>query len=167
MTQAVNNYARVLYELSISEDQVKEAASILRENPGPQGIFVNPLVSLREKERVIDRIFPEEIRRFIKVVCKHRKAANLPEIFEAYGEYKRARENVLSAKILCVTPPSDKQLEGMKQFLCGRYKKKDVIFETQSDPSLIGGFVLKAGNYEYDYSLKGRYRQLEQRLIRR
>jgi len=35
------------------------------------------------------------------------------------------------------------------------------------DKSLVGGFVLRAGDREYDWSLIGRYKKLKQKLTRR
>jgi F-type H+-transporting ATPase subunit delta len=37
----------------------------------------------------------------------------------------------------------------------------------EQQPDLIGGFVLRVGDREFDWSLRGRVRQLQQRLIRR
>ena len=39
--------------------------------------------------------------------------------------------------------------------------------EMIEDKSLIGGFILQAGGKEYDWSLRGRCRRLEQKLTRR
>ena len=37
----------------------------------------------------------------------------------------------------------------------------------QEAPELLGGFVIRVGNFEYDRSLKGRLRQMKQKMIRR
>ncbi|MFU0828355.1 MAG: hypothetical protein ACFWTJ_12655 [Lachnoclostridium sp.] len=39
--------------------------------------------------------------------------------------------------------------------------------ELKEDPSLIGGFVLKVGNTEYDKSIKGTLDELQKTLVRR
>ena len=44
-------------------------------------------------------------------------------------------------------------------------QKADI--QLTEDKSLIGGFVLQADGQEYDWSLRGRFRRMEQRLTRR
>lgn len=61
-----------------------------------------------------------------------------------------------------VTRPDEEQLAGIREFLCREYKKKDVQLEMAAAPELMGGFVLKTGDVEYDYSLKGQLERLFQ-----
>ena len=63
--------------------------------------------------------------------------------------------------------PADAQLEGIKAFLCREFQARKAEIEMKEDRSLIGGFILQAGGREYDWSLRGRYRKLEQKLTRR
>lgn len=55
----------------------------------------------------------------------------------------------------------------MESFLCRKYGAKRAYIEMKKDDSLIGGFILRVGNDEYDRSTKGRLDRLEQRLTRR
>lgn len=167
MRQTSVNYARVLADLSVPVEDLREAVRLLNETPALRRILESPLVSRDKKERVIDRIFPEPVRNFLKVACLHEKTGQIEEIFECYEEYLRQQEGLMKVLLTCVTPPSKEQLQGIEKFLCSKYQKKDVIFEIKKDPSLLGGFVLKAGDYEYDYSLDGRLKRLKQQLTRR
>ena len=71
------------------------------------------------------------------------------------------------AEVLAGTNASEEQLQGMKKYLCRRYRKNDVTFDIREDASLLGGFILKAGDFEYDYSLDGRLKRLQHKLTRR
>ena len=55
MTETSINYAKALYELSVPEEAVLETEKIFRSTPQLKGALENPLVSLKEKEHVIDR----------------------------------------------------------------------------------------------------------------
>ena len=66
-----------------------------------------------------------------------------------------------------MTPPGDEQLEGIRNFLCREFQVQKVEIRIIEDKSLIGGFILQAGGKEYDWSLRGRCRRLEQKLTRR
>lgn len=75
MTETSINYAKALYELSVPEEAVLETEKIFRGTPQLKGALENPLVSLKEKEHVIDRVFPQEMKNFLKVTVNIRKSA--------------------------------------------------------------------------------------------
>ena len=167
MVQTNISYIKVLYELGISLDSVHEAQRILSENPQVQEVLENPVISRDAKDRVISRIFPKEIENFIKVAKNHGKTSLLPEIFEGYEEYRKKCEEILTARLIYVTKPTQRQAEDIKQFLCSRYGKKQVELEMIQDTSLLGGFILQADDHEYDWSLRARYQRLGEKLLRR
>ena len=55
----------------------------------------------------------------------------------------------------------------MESFCAENTEQNARIIEMKKDDSLIGGFILRVGNDEYDRSTKGRLDRLEQRLTRR
>lgn len=167
MTTAATNYARVLYELSIPGDSVQETEELFRNVPELAQILENPLVSFPAKERVIDRLVPEKMKSFMKTVCRHHKAGSLNDIFAAYEELCRKQQKILTAVLRYVTPPGEEQLENIREFLCREFQARSADIKLAEDKSLIGGFVLQAGGQEYDWSLRGRYCRLEQKLTRR
>ena len=109
MAGTFDNYARALWELHVPENRVSEAAELLKDNPVLWEALKNPVICLKEKERIIDRIFPEEMRGFLKTVCSHGRASSLMEILAAYDKYKKEGRGILKAVITCVTPPEEKQ----------------------------------------------------------
>lgn len=167
MTTAAVNYARVLYELSVPQASVEKTKELLQEAPEIIKILGNPLVSLKKKEKVIDRLMPEEIRNFLKIACRHNKAELLKEILSDYEELCRKQQKILSAVLIYVTPPGEEQLGRIREFLCREFHVQRADIQLIEDRTLIGGFILQAGGQEYDWSLRGRYRKLEQKLTRR
>ena len=167
MVQTTISYIKVLYELNISLEAVHEAQRILSENPQVQEVLENPVISREAKDRVINRIFPGEIQNFIKVVKNHGKTSLLSEIFHGYEAYRKKCEEILTARLIYVTKPTQRQIDDMKQFLCTRYGKKQAELELIEDPSLLGGFILQADDHEYDWSLRARYQRLGEKLMRR
>lgn len=167
MTQAVNNYAQTLLELGVTGKEADEAEQIFKGTPLLLEILENPLISQREKERVIDRVFRGTVSRFLKVACRHGRAGEIPAVLEGLKELLRQRQGALRARLSYVTPPGTEVEENMKAFLRRKYGKREVDLILTQDPSLIGGFLLQAEGREYDYSLRGRYMRLSQALIRR
>jgi len=75
-----------------------------------------------------------------------------------HNEYKSAV--VKYAK----TPPTMEQIEGIKKVLCKDLGISDIDMDIEEDESIGGGFVIRCGNYEYDWSDKGRAQQLRAKL---
>ena len=83
MTQTVNNYATVLLELGVTREAVDETKEILSLTQDLPKSLKSPVVSKQDKHKLIDRIFPESMKNFLKVVCDYGEADLLEEIFAA------------------------------------------------------------------------------------
>lgn len=167
MTQAASNYGQVLYERNVPKDVVEEAERIFRETPQLKKALVSPMVKRNDKYRVIDRVFQKELRIFLKVLCRHERMNDIEEVFEAYHVYACEKEGVLRAALLYVTKPDEAQLDKIRQMLICKYGKRAISLRLVKDESLCGGFVIRVGNTETDWSLKGKLKQLEHKLMRR
>ena len=69
--------------------------------------------------------------------------------------------------VTCCEKPEEAQKEKMEDFLRREFGAREVILTLREDKSLIGGFILSAGDKEFDWSLRGRYNNLRQKLTRR
>lgn len=167
MTQTVINYARVLYELQISDEIIMEAETYFRNVPELKDALTNPVIPLNEKYAVIEDLFTDQMKNFLKMVCKNGRMRQIREIFEVYETYSKSQRKILQATLIYVTEPTKEQEEKFKVFLKERYRCRDVELKLLEDRELIGGFVLRAGEREFDWSIRGRIKQLEQKLIRR
>ena len=83
MTVQVMKYARELLELEIPSETVGETEAILDELPELLEALSDPTAKIEKKHRVIDRIFPEEIRDFLKLLCDNEACGDIKEIFKA------------------------------------------------------------------------------------
>lgn len=161
---AAVRYARVLYDLEVPEDAVQKAEQIYSSVEQLHDIFVNPTIPLKKKLSVIDKVFPEEMHNFLKVVCKYQRMDLLEDIFSGYHRYRRKMAGELHALLLCTEPPEEEQRKGLEAFLCRKYGAENAHIEICEDPELLGGFILRIGSDEYDWSMKGRLDRLQQKL---
>ena len=156
-------YAKVLYELNMNREAIQKAEEIFAEVPQLKDVLINPTIREEKKFKVIDRVFPEEIRNFLKVACRHHRMELIGDIFKAYHQYCDEQNKILNAVLTCVEPPSEVQLNKMKAFLCKKYDAVKADIEIVQDKALLGGFVLILGCDEFDCSIKGRLNRLEQK----
>lgn len=74
-------------------------------------------------------------------------------------------EKVVTALITCVNEPNDEQLAGLQCFVQRETGAQQVELKIEKDASLLGGFIIRIGNTEYDRSLKSKLNTLKAEVI--
>lgn len=85
----------------------------------------------------------------------------IPEISEAFKELLLEAEGVVSAEVCSATPLDDAQVKDIGAKM-GAVLGKKVVAHGTVDADLLGGFLVKVGNYKVDMSLKSRIETLAQ-----
>lgn len=167
MNQKSIDYVQMLLDLSISKEIVKQTADIFATLPEIRMDFTNPVISVDRKHTIIEKVFPKEIRDFLKILCDNEDFELLDEIFAAYKEQSQENRNVLPVVISYVTMPDDAQLTKIKDFLAKKYNTNidKIEIELKEEPELLGGFIIRAGNQQYDWSMRGRLEQMKQQIV--
>ena len=155
MTQTADRYGKVLYDLRVPAQDVKQMKAALCAAP--------QLVKIE----IIETIFPKSLHNFLKTVSDRRRCDQIDDMLESYRACVRKEKGIVAATLYCVHEPDEKQKAQMEQFVRTTYGVNGVEMTVEQQPDLIGGFVLRVGDREFDWSLRGRVRQLQQRLIRR
>ena len=161
---AALRYAKVLNELGISKEAVLEAGNIFEKSQELKAALVNPVITKETKHNIIDKVFSEEMRTFLKVVCRYRKVRLLGEIFDAYDMRADEEEQIIRAVLFYTALPSEEQKKQMGDFIKKKYGAGDIKWVMAEDKALIGGFILQVDGKEYDYSVQGRLNRLERKL---
>ena len=65
-------YGQVLFELGIKKESLQKAQDMLHENEELLSALENPTITKKEKENVVEKLFPDDIKSFLKVVCDNR-----------------------------------------------------------------------------------------------
>lgn len=167
MTEEARLYGTVLYELEVPQEMVRKTGEILDENPELVRVLQSPVYSREKKHAIIEKIwktpeFSSLMIKFLKKACDAGAIGQFPDIVKVREACERLAEGVLVAELWYVTAPDEAQMEGIRQFLKKTYGKREVQLSLASHPELMGGFVLKTGDVEYDYSLLGKLRKLSQ-----
>ena len=165
MNQTAINYAAALYELSIPEDAIRESAELLAQVPQLAQVLKSPVTSLAEKRAVISRTFPQAMQSFLKELCDNQDTGCLDQIFENYEDYSLKMRGILKAELRCASDPTEEDLSRITDHVRKQYGTSEIRWRIVHDPSLIGGFVIRIGDRESDWSIRGRLAQLQQKLI--
>lgn len=164
MKQTPIEYAQLMRRLEVSADVVKQTMYIFETRPQIMDDFTNPDISVERKHSVIEKAFPEEMRDFLKLLCDNDDMDSFFDIVREAEKLKRNGGKKLNAVISCVTAPTGEQLEKIREFLLKKYNASDISIEIKEDRELIGGFVIRVDNQEYDWSMRGRIEQINRKF---
>lgn len=165
MTEAAVEYAKDLQKTGLSKDLLSEVNGILEAVPQVRVDFEDPTVALEKKHLVVERVFPKDIRNFLKLLCDNNDFALWDDICASYKHLSlEPAQKANQATLIYVTPPNDEQLAGIHAFLQKEFHNPDIEIVTQQDVSLKSGFILRVGAKEYDWSERGRIAQLEAKI---
>ena len=107
---------------------VEEIKALVDENLELADALASPVVEHAEKRKVIDRVFDrfgsKELVNFMKTLCDNDGFDMINDIFDEYEKYAREQQDILSATLYYVTPPTDKQKAGIEDFLMKEYGSK-------------------------------------------
>jgi F-type H+-transporting ATPase subunit delta len=161
------NYAKVLFDMNIESEQIEEMRELLTESAELRDVLINPLFKKAEKRNVIDKLFPQSVRSFVKVMSDNDDIECADEMLDAYDAMIREKEETVKAAFAYVTEPDDAQIEQLKKKIAKDYNKKNVVLQLVHDPSLIGGFVLTVEDSVLDQSVKTSMTKLKRHFTER
>ncbi len=164
MVKAATDYATMLHEMQIPKDIVMQAKEIMDAVPQIKESLSDLVLPLEKKHNIVEKIFPEKIRDFMKILCDNNNVNLYDDILDAFHKDAPKAASEVEVTLTYVTAPTEAQLENIKDFVKKETGTENVSFLMKEDSSLGGGFVLSMGHKEYDWSTKGRLKQLEEKL---
>lgn len=164
MNEQDKELLKELLRLDISQDDADETKNIFVTCPDAVDTLANPIVDFDEKRAVIERLFPKNIQKFILSTVRGRTVERIVEILDEYKELLLDRQGSIRAVVRYVTPLTENQQADLRQFIMDKFIKEDVIVEYRHDPDIIGGFILNAGDIEYDKSYRTGLRMIKESL---
>lgn len=98
-------------------------------------------------------------KNLVKLLVRNGRVADLPDIAEAFAARKAEAEKVITAEMITASPINKDQ---QKQFVDALKKKlgRSVELEFAVNEDLIGGAIIRAGDWIVDGSVKAQLEQL-------
>jgi F-type H+-transporting ATPase subunit delta len=112
---------------------------------------------------VAGRELNEHGRNFVRTLAENHRLAYLPEIAVLFKELKDAEEGVADVTITSATPLAQAEQQTLAQALARRLKRT-IRLHCETDPKLIGGAVIRAGDLIIDGSLRGKLERMSYEL---
>lgn len=164
MTDFDKELLKDLIRLDIPQDDVSETQKILESCGDVAETLANPLVTYDEKKSIITKLFPESLHKFIMNAIRGGAVERISEILDEYTDILLEQQGSIRAVVRYVTPLTELQQADLRKFIMDKFMKEDVAVEYRHDPDIIGGFILNAGDIEYDKSYRTSLRLMKESL---
>ncbi len=166
-------YANALFEaakekdrLGVVRDELHQFLEATEEVPALRELLLSPEVDPRQKVDALSAVLAESdelVRNFLLLVAEKGRASELHEIVQEYDALVSREEGILDVELTTAVELSDDEAQkvlGQIEQVSGRRLRA----ARRVDPDLIGGFVLRAGSYRADASVRGRLEGLRRQL---
>lgn len=174
-TTLARPYARAAFELADkagSVDHWSRALGLAAEvaaNPDASALISSPKVDadrlLGLFGDVLGDAMDAPVRGFLNVLMHYRRLPLLPEIAAQFETLRRASEDRIKVRVTSAVDMDDRQRSKLAARLKQRFGS-DIDMETDVDPELLGGVIVRAGDKVIDASIRGRLQQLGRQLVR-
>lgn len=128
-----------------------------------EALLGNPRVTPEELSALVSEIagpqLDEEGRNFVRTLAENHRLGVLPEISALFDELKGEAEGVVDVTVTSAAPLDEAQRAKLSSALQRRLGRT-VRLQCATDPALIGGAVLRAGDLVIDGSLRGRLERI-------
>src|SRR4029450_3119868 len=173
MPVAQRIYANALFEAAQEQDRLQRVnedlsafAEAVEQVPELRALLENPEVDSREKAAALRAILAdadELVRNFLLLVVEKGRAHELEEIVTEFNALVAAEEGILDVELTTAVELSEDEMNRILRQL-EQVSGRRLRASRGAEAAPLGGFVLQAGSYRADASVRGRLERLRRQL---
>jgi F-type H+-transporting ATPase subunit delta len=173
LSRVAKRYAKALFELSVEEKRLSEVEADLRtitkmieDSKEFKDLLPNPLIADQDKVKLILPLFEGNVQpvtlNFLALLGQKKRLSVLPDIIAQFSEIMLAYRNIVKAEVISAVKLSDGQVERIKKQM-EELTGKNLLLNTRTEHSLIGGFIVKVQDIIIDNSIRHHLDKLRER----
>ena len=169
-TRAAIRYAKAILDIAqennnaanVNADMLAVTAAV-KENKELKDFLSNPVIKGEVKLAATLEVFASsqnETKRLLQLLNENRRFEILEAIASQYNALYNEFMNVDTA-VVTTAVPMDASLEKLVLEKVATFSNKTITLENIVDPTIIGGFILRIGDKQYNASVTNRLQQLK------
>lgn len=173
--QVASRYAKSLMGLAQEKNLVEEFKAdlstymeVFYQNYDFNLLMHSPIVTKRKKISIVKAIFEHNISApmlaFFTLIIKKGREDGLDEISTEFLKQYDVLKSITKAVVKTAAPLTPQSRDEINGLVVQRYGQK-VELEEIIDESLIGGFVLRVGDFQIDQSVKNNLNKIKNSLV--
>ena len=171
-SKAGARYAKSLIDLSTEQSALEEIKNdmvffeqVVDNNSELEAILKNPIVPLDKKSGILNDIFGSKVhlitQSFLKLVVNKGRSAILFDTAKQFISQYNAIKGIVTAEVSSAIALTDANRTEIIELVKKVLGANEVLIKEKVDDKLIGGFVLKVGDKQFDASVSGGLRKLK------
>ena len=157
-------YAKSLIDLSVERNELERVytdmlylQSLTKQSKEFTNLLRSPVVKSDVKAKIVNTVtegnISELTKAFTTLLINKGRESNLPEVVFAFVEQYKKLKGIHSVILTTVTPVSDELKRAIVSQIQKTSDMQNIELESKVDESIIGGFVLQAGDKMIDASI--------------
>jgi F-type H+-transporting ATPase subunit delta len=174
-SKAAARYAKSLIDLSQEqnafEDLIKDMLlfeEVVNHNSELEAILKNPIVPLDKKAGILKDVFGNKVHQitqsFFKLTVNKGRSGILFETAKQFISQYQAIKGIVTAEVTSAIALTDANKNEISSLVKRELGAKEIIIKEKVDEKLIGGFILKVGDKQFDASIAGSLSKLKKEL---
>lgn len=173
MEEIAQVYARSLFEVASERDVVEEVrehlgqfADALDSNRELAVFFFSPYFSTQEKKDGLDRAIEDAEPTFLNFLQALLERHRMPAIFRIRADYEslwREENKLIPVQVTSAVSLDEATVTSIGDRI-SEHTGNEIEMTTAVDPELLGGIVLRVGNFILDASIRNRLNQLRKQV---
>lgn len=167
-------YAKALLEISVSKDiasSVNDDMKMIMNMADLKDfkLFLeNPSIQISRKNKVLNDIFKNKVNpltlNFLLLLTKNKREIYLKSIARNFIHKYRQLFGITHVTLTTTVMPEEKFLNEIEQSISKKFNTKVELTDIY-DESLIGGFIIKIDDKQYDASVKNKLEKIKRELL--
>ena len=172
-TRAAIRYAKAILEMAESIGVTKEVSndmtligSTINENRELNAFIQNPTIKVEDKENALQAIFADingVTKGLFRLLLENKRFEILALIAQEYNKLFD-QMNGVEVAIVTTASPMSPELEAKVMAKIKEFSDKNITIENIIDESIIGGFILRIGDMQFNASITNRLQVLKREL---
>ena len=172
-TRAAIRYAKAILEMADAIGVTKEVSSdmtligsTINENLELSTFIQNPTIKVEDKENALQAIFTDingVTKGLFRLLLENKRFEILATITEEYNKLFD-QMNGVEVAIVTTASPMSAELEAKVMAKIREFSDKNITIENIIDESIIGGFILRIGDMQFNASITNRLQVLKREL---
>lgn len=172
-TTIARPYAKAAFEEARGENRLGpwsdalHVAATVAADSRVESLLGNPRVTSSDLAQLVIDIAGPQLgdhgANFVRTLAENHRLAYLPEISTLFDELKDEVEKIVDVTVTSAAPLDDSQRKTLTAAL-ERKLKRGIRMQCHTDPSLLGGAVLQAGDLVIDGSLRTQLNRITYQL---
>jgi len=131
-------------------------------------LLESPIIKSSEKQNIIHKIFGNKIHEitlsFLDIIIKNKREIYIKDICRRFLYLYKKHKGIKTAVLTTAVPVGTEIINNITKMIKTRLKTEVEMYENVND-ELIGGFILRIEDLQYDASISSELKKIKKELI--